>query len=166
MRIGSCGYPGKTSWHTSCFHIPQIQKPACASSGATVAGTGGRGGTTGESGAAAATERGSPPPCLTACGAAHSATGVLLPGAVASAAAVISRRRGYRLHIPGEPLWWGGRGSYLQHDLSGGTWGTRMSDHVVSDEALRHPRNAGSATTRYHLTRWCGTGVSARTNYS
>src|SRR6266571_4885785 len=166
MRIGSDGYPGIVSWHTSCSHIPTNTEPFCASSGATVAGTGGRGGGTGESSAAAATERRSPPPCLAACGAAHGATGVLLPGAVASAAAVISRRCGYRVRVPGEPLRWGGGGRYLQHDRGCGTRGTRMSDHAVRDKALRHARDASPTTTRYHLARRCGTGVSARTNYS
>src|SRR6266853_1274498 len=166
MGIGSIRYPSVASWHISCSHILTATKVSLRFIERHGSWYRDRSGGTSEGSAAAATDRRSPPPCPTACGAAHGAPGVLLPGAVASAAAVISRRCGYRVRVPGEPLRWGGGGRYLQHDRGCGTRGTRMSDHAVRDKALRHARDASPTTTRYHLARRCGTGVSARTNYS
>src|SRR5262245_28789154 len=101
------------SWHISCFHIPTAMTVSLRFIEHHGSWYRSRSGGTSEGSAAATTERRSPPPRLAACGAAHGATGVLLPGTIASAAAIISRRCGYCVRVPGEPLWWSGGGRYL-----------------------------------------------------
>src|SRR5215470_14327560 len=97
------------SWHISCSSYTGSYKslPTPHQAPQWLVQRLGMGGT-GEDSEIAATKRWSPPSCLAAPGTAHGAPGVLLPGAVASAAAFISRRHGYCIYIPGEPLWWGG----------------------------------------------------------
>src|SRR5215510_1834801 len=108
MGLGNLSYSSIASWHISCSLSRQTTQVSLRFIRGHGSWCRGRSGGISEDSAAAATKRWSPPSCLTAPGTAHGAPGVLLPGAVASAAAFISRRHGYCIYIPGEPLWWGG----------------------------------------------------------